>query len=184
MIIIETRLRKQAAASPLISQEPLRIYIVASALGWDELAKSAAINTLSSPLQDMGYMNEFNLITGADLYRLVSFRFRCADATCKVIKDNAKYKASGPGKWALDTKNAKLRHHGPVDQLFEKLKSCPRGSTINSAYILEDSSLSQNSRSASTLDGPEFIKVWECRREIENAVEAAVAKVLFHVCVS
>ena len=182
--IIETRLQKQAAASPLISKEALRMYIVASALGWAELAKSAAINTLSSPLQDMSYMDEFNLITGGDLYRLVSFRFRCADATCKGIKDNAKYKASGPGKWALDTKNAKLRHHGPVDQLSEKLRSCPRGSNINSAYILEDSSLSQNSRSASTLDGPEFIKVWECRREIENAVEAAVAKVPFLVCTS
>ena len=184
MTTIETRLRKQAAASPLISLVPLQMYIVASALGWAELAKSAAINTLSSPLQYMGYVDELNLITGADLYRLVSFRFRCADATCKVINDNAKYKVSGPGKWALDTRNAKFRHHGPTNELFEKLKSCPRGSTIKNAYDLEDRSLHLNSPQTCVLDGPEFIKIWECRREIGDAVEAAVAKVPFLVCIS
>jgi hypothetical protein len=180
--IIETRLLKQAAASPLISKEPLRMYIVASALGWAELAKSAAINTLSSPLQDMTHTDDFNLITGADLYRLVSFRFRCADAVCKVINDNAKYKAYGPGKWVLDSYNSKLRHHGPADELFEKLKSCPRGSIIKNAYDLDDRSLEKVSRG--TLDGPELFKVLECKHEIEDAVETAVAKVPFHVCIS
>ena len=179
--IIETRVRKQAAASPLISKEPLRMYIVASALGWTELAKSAAINTLSNPLQDMVYTDDFNLITGVDLYRLVSFRFRCADAACKVINDNAKYKAFGPGNW--DHYSSRLRHHGPADQLFKDLKSCPRGSTIKNAYDLEDKSLDQKSCTC-ILDGSEFIQIWECRRVIEGAVEAAVAKVSFHGCIS
>ena len=179
--IIETRFLTRAAASPFILKEPLRMYIVALALGWAELAKSAAINTLSSPLQDMSYMDELSLITGADLYRLVSFRFRCADAACNVINYNASYKANGPGRWALD-KSGKLRHHGPADELFKKLKSCPRGSIIKNACDLEDRSLSQISQI--TLNGPDFIKILGCRREIEHAVEAAVAKVPFHVCIS
>ena len=158
------------------------MYIVASALGWDELAKSAAINTLSSPLQDMGYMDEFDLITGADLYRLVSFRFRCADAACKVINNNTNYKAYGPGTWASDMWAGNYRHYGPADELFKKLKSCPRGSTIKSACDLEDQSLSRISQIV--LKGPELQKVLECRREIEDAVEEAVAKVPFHVCIS
>ena len=188
--IIETRFRKQAAASPLMSMEPLWMYIVASALGWAELTKSAAINTLSSPLQNMVYTDNLNLITGADLYRLVSFRFRCADAACEVVNDNAKYRAHGPGKWALayedKTYQTRLTHHCPADELIEKLKSCPRGSTIKKAYDLEDQGLSwlRLSSPTSTLDGPEFIKIWECRREIESVVEAAVAMVPFHVCVS
>ena len=182
--IIETRLRKQAAASPFISKEPLRMYIVASALGWAELAKSAAINTFSSPLQDMVHTDDFNLITGTDLYRLVSFRFRCADVVCKVIKDNTKYKAYGPGKWAWNSSVSKLLHHGPADDLFGKLKSCPRGSTIKNAYGLEDQSLIQNSRYMHTLGGPDFIKILECRLEIQDAVEAAVAKVPLRVSIS
>ena len=186
MTVIETRLRKQAAASPLISTEPLRIYVVASALGWAELAKSAAINTLSSPLENMVHVEEFDLITGADLYWLVSFRFRCADAACNVINGNSNYKAYGPGRWTCEP-HSKFRHHGPADQLFEKLKSCPRGSTIKNAYDLEDkelrSVLSQNSRITYSLNGPEFIKILEYRREIEDAVEAAVAKVPFPVCI-
>ena len=157
------------------------MYIVASALGWAELAKSAAINTLSSPLQDMAHTDDFNLITGTDLYRLVSFRSRCANAACKVINDNTKYKAYGPGKWVFDSYNAKLRHQGPADELFEKLKSCPRGSTIKNAYGLEDQTLSLYSGHAPTLNGPEFVGILECRQEIEDAVEAAVAKVPFRV---
>jgi hypothetical protein len=165
------------------------MYILASALGWAELAKLAAINTLSSPLQDMVYTDDFNLITGADLYRLVSFRFRCADAACQVINDNDKYKAYGPGKWVWDPHcTIQLRHYGPADELFEKLKSCPRGSTIKNAYGLEDQSLSQSlsrrSQHVATLNGPEFIKILECKHEIEDAVETAVTKVPFHVCIS
>lgn len=94
------------------------MYIVASVLGWAELAKLAAVNTLSSPLQDMVYTDNFNLITGADLYRLVSFRFRCADAACKVINDDAGHKAHGPGRWAYSSWDGKPSHHGPADELF------------------------------------------------------------------
>ena len=182
--IIETRLRKQAAASPFISKEPLQMYIVASALGWAELAKLAAINTLSSPLKNMIYTRNLNLITGADLYRLVSFRSRCADAACKVIKDSVNYIAYGPGKWVWNQYSGILSHHGPADELFEKLKSCPRGSTIKNAYGLEDKTLSQYSRYAPTLSGPEFAGILECRREMEDAVEAAVGKVHFRICIS
>ena len=157
------------------------MYTVASALGWAELAKSAAINTFSNPLQDMVYTDDFNLITGADLYWLVSFRFRCADAACKVNNDNAKYKGHGPGKW---TNSWKAKHRGPADEFFEKLKSCPRGTTIKNAYDLEDQSLGLSPPYTYTLDGPEFKKIWDCRREIGDAIEAAVAKVPFHVCIS
>ncbi|KIL69186.1 hypothetical protein M378DRAFT_52369, partial [Amanita muscaria Koide BX008] len=46
MVNIEDRVKKHAASSSLITSEPLRVYAVASALGWTSLAKTAALNTL------------------------------------------------------------------------------------------------------------------------------------------
>ncbi|KAF8735130.1 hypothetical protein AX14_002693 [Amanita brunnescens Koide BX004] len=208
MTTIETQLRKQVAASPLISTEPLRIYIVASALGWAELAKSAAINTLSSPLENMTHMTEFDLITGADLYRLVSFRFRCVDAALNVINGNSDYETYGPGGWALlpesgDAKNGnpkfkghgriwefsdrKFCHYGPAPggTLLEKLRSCPRGSAVKDVCDLEDTVLWAASRLKPCVTVDAFIvyKILKCRREIEEAVEAAVAKVSLDLAV-
>jgi len=56
MDVIERQLRKQLASSPLLLEEPLRIYIIASALGWGDVAKSAALNILSCSLEGMTYM--------------------------------------------------------------------------------------------------------------------------------
>ena len=159
------------------------MYIVASALGWTEIAKSAAVNTLSGPLEDMTYMEEFDLITGADLYQLVSFRFRCADAACDVINGNSNYKIYGSGRWTLESWDTKLRHHGPADKFFEKLKSCPRGSTIKNAYDLEDKELRSASSKDPVVDGSTVFKIWKCRQEIEDAVEAAVANITFYECI-
>lgn len=170
--VVETRLRKQAAASPLILTEPLRMYVVASALGWDDMAKSAALNTFFHPLQEMAYTEEFDLITGTDLYRLVAFRFKCANAACNVITGNSDYNTHGPGRWGSSI-NSDVRHHAPTEQVFEKLRSCPRGSTITEAYYLEDNGLNteRGRISCSTL-----AKVLRCKREIAVAVEAAVMK--------
>ncbi len=221
MDIIEARLRKQLTTSPLLHKEPLRVYIIASALGWDGLAKSAALNTLSEPLEDMTYMQDFDLVTGADLYRLVAFRFKCADAACDVINSDSDYKAYGPGKWYWDSSSSTFQHYGPTDQLFKKLRSCPRGSTIADAYkneaeprpgegspfahrdqpepqstimdtyercaakkrakkgswgacLVEDSPKSSDDY---TVRDSSLMKILKCRQEIEDAVEAAVAKV-------
>lgn len=177
MDIIEKRLRKQLAASPLLLAEPLRIYIIASALGWNDVAKSAALNVLSRPLEDMTYMSEFALITGADLHRLVAFRFKCADAACKVITNDSDFKTYGPGGWSYSS-YSNLQHHGPTEQVFLKLRSCPRGSTIVEACDLDDKGLEgYRDRNLSSTPCPTFAKILKCRRAIENAVEAAVTKV-------
>ena len=79
MTSIERKLQKQITASSLILNEPLRIYILATMLGWTDVQKMAAFNTLLQPLEGMTYVPELDLVTGADLYRLVHFRFRCGD---------------------------------------------------------------------------------------------------------
>lgn len=79
MTSIERKLQKQITASSLILNEPLRIYILATMLGWTDVQKVAAFNSLLQPLEGMTYIPELDLVTGADLYRLVHFRFRCGD---------------------------------------------------------------------------------------------------------
>ncbi|KAF8347926.1 hypothetical protein F5887DRAFT_1259183 [Amanita rubescens] len=178
MDVIERRLRKQLAASPLLLEEPLRIYIIASALGWDDVAKSAALNVLSCPLEGMTYMQEFDLITGADLHRLVAFRFKCADAACKVITSNSDFKTYGPGGWGYTRGGySNWQHHGPTEQVFSKLRSCPRGSTVVDAYDLDDKALEGRHDNLSSVSCPTLARILYCRRAIENAVEAAVTEV-------
>ncbi|KAK2462739.1 hypothetical protein APHAL10511_005257 [Amanita phalloides] len=180
MAAIEARLRTQAASTPLCRKEPLRAYIVASALGWDDLAKSAALNTLYRPLADMRYTEEFNLITGADLQRLVSFRFRCADAACRVITSNTMYKTHGPGKWSL---GPSPDHYGPTAELFSDLRIRPRGTTIVDAYKQETEQLGAHVYDSRASQRSSFGKstlhqILQCRQEMEAAVEAAVTEVL------
>ena len=57
MTSIERKLRKQVETSSLILSQPLRIYILATMLGWKEVQKAAALNTLLQPLSEMSYVS-------------------------------------------------------------------------------------------------------------------------------
>jgi len=82
-------------------------------------------------------MEEFDLITGTDFYHLVAFRFKCASAACNIITGNTDYKSYGPGRWGF-TSPSDVRYYGPTEQVFEKLRSCPRGSTIVDVFVFHD----------------------------------------------
>jgi len=153
------------------------MYIVTLALGWDDIAKSAALNTFFHPLQEMVYIEEFDLMTGSDLYRLVAFRFKCADAACGVITRNSSHKVYGPGKWDLNKDTRVVEHRGPTERLFEKLRSCPRGSTIADAYDLEDKALEHEDARRCYLLSANLAEVLKCRRDLATAVESAVSQV-------
>lgn len=120
-------------------------------------------------------MQEFDLITGADLYQLVAFRFKCADAACEVITSNSDFNTYGPGEW-YSTGSQPDCHRGPAEQVFLKLRSCPRGSTIVEAYDLEAKGLESRGDYCRTYC-PTLAQILKCRRAIENAVEEAVSKV-------
>ncbi|KAK2463539.1 hypothetical protein APHAL10511_004290 [Amanita phalloides] len=94
MSTIEKKLQKVAMTSS-ICKEPLRLYALATCLGWDEVAKMAALETFSQPLQGMTYVEELDQITGADLHRLVRYRFNCADAACRTVKDSKVHTSHG-----------------------------------------------------------------------------------------
>ncbi|KAM6497258.1 hypothetical protein JOM56_007731, partial [Amanita muscaria] len=95
MTTIERKLYKQAANSPLTNSDPLRVYIIATALGWEELARTVALNTFYEPLDKLAYVDELRLISGADLYRLMQHRFRCADAASSALEGDPMFPKYG-----------------------------------------------------------------------------------------
>ncbi|PFH50253.1 hypothetical protein AMATHDRAFT_4159 [Amanita thiersii Skay4041] len=77
---LEALLQKQISDSKLMVDDPYRAYAIAIKLGWNNIAKAATINTLRKPIKEMPDINEMNMITGCQLFRLLEFRFKCSGA--------------------------------------------------------------------------------------------------------
>jgi hypothetical protein len=78
-MFISQRLEQSFLASPSIRKEPLRSFAIGVSLGWTKAINACAMETLIKPLSEMEYADEVRIITGADLYRLVEYRFKCAN---------------------------------------------------------------------------------------------------------
>ena len=68
-------------------KEPLRVYAIAIALGWADVAKAAAKNTLNAPLKRaVTCVPELRRITGGVLYRLVNYWSWCARVARGIVE--------------------------------------------------------------------------------------------------
>ncbi|KAM6497231.1 hypothetical protein JOM56_007704 [Amanita muscaria] len=172
MVNIEDRVKKHATASSLVTAEPLRVYAVASALGWTSLAKMAALNTLNTNVYEFSYVDEMHLMTGAQLFHLMRFRFACADAACSTLTTNP-FKGYGFGKWS-NWQRLKPFDVKVPDDLYQQLKARPRGSTVLDVY---DRGLSQRIPKSTKDDKFDFLKILQCMQDTPKAVEKAVSKV-------
>ncbi|KIL69156.1 hypothetical protein M378DRAFT_157389 [Amanita muscaria Koide BX008] len=178
MTTIERRLYKQAANSPLTNSDPLRVYIIAAALGWEELAKTVALNTFYEPLDKLAYVDELRLISGADLYRLMQHRFRCANAASSALEGDPMFPKSGFGQWNVFKNKTSSWVSNDPSSAYTQLKVSPRGSTVSNIYSkhLElDSSKTGKFEMTPTV----FFNIVRCARDAEKNVESAVAKVDF-----
>ncbi|KAM6497227.1 hypothetical protein JOM56_007700 [Amanita muscaria] len=181
MTTIERRLHKQATNSPLTNSDPLRAYIIAAALGWEELARTAALNTFYEPLDKLAYVDELRFITGADLYRLVKYRFRCANAASSALETDPTFPTYGFGQW-----NGHFRSWPPKtnydstnpSSAYTQLKVSPRGSTISDIYS-KHLELVACENGKFEMTPPIFFNIVRCARDAEKNVEDAVAKVGF-----
>ncbi|KAM6497251.1 hypothetical protein JOM56_007724 [Amanita muscaria] len=171
MATIESKLRKQALVSHLAAGESLRMYALATTLQWGDVAKAAALNTLPRPLSEISYLKELSWITGADLYRLVSFRFRCGDAACRSLKEDrglTDYGLYGSYRGATS------------EELFKKVKACPRCSTVDELYDEELEKIGRcNSMSINGINGngAAFRGMMDCRSSIGKVIEEAISEV-------
>jgi hypothetical protein len=77
MDCIEGRIKEMVVTSQLLQEHAFRIYALAVHLGWTDIAARAALNSLETPLSDLPLVDELHMISGADFYQYLSYRFRC-----------------------------------------------------------------------------------------------------------
>ncbi|KAM6492694.1 hypothetical protein JOM56_012418 [Amanita muscaria] len=181
MTIIERRLCKQAASSPLITSDPFRVYIIATALGWEELAKTVALNTLYQPLDKLAYVDELRFISGADLYRLVKYKFRCADAASSALEGDPMFPTYGFGQWndhfKFNKPGPRKNHYDSTNPslTYTQLKASPRGSTVSDIYS-KHLELNASEIGKFEMTPTIFFNIVRCARDAGKKVESAVAK--------
>ena len=146
MAAIEKRLEKHATASSFVSAKLMSMYTVASLFSWQNVVRMAALNTLCQPLEEVPCVYELGLITSADLYRLLHFRFDCTYAACIALVNSAESVRRDPMALLASCSVYYNNLTGVVQAasdktwsrtLFERLRSCPRGSTITNLYSQE-----------------------------------------------
>ena len=121
VIFIAQRLEQSFLAHPSIREEPLRAFAISINLKWAKAIKASAMETLTEPLSDMKYADEVRLITGADLYRLIEYRFECAHVV-RLFLDQLDEQFTG--------KSYFIRYTAAVKP---KLLECPRGISLMKA---------------------------------------------------
>jgi len=99
----------------------LRAFAISINLKWAKAIKASAMETLTEPLSDMKYADEVRLITGADLYRLIEYRFECAHVV-RLFLDQLDEQFAG--------KSYFIRYTAAVKP---KLLECPRGISLMKA---------------------------------------------------
>ena len=107
-------------AYPSLLQEPLGGFAICVSLAWTNATNVCAMRTLLCPLSEMKYTDEVRVITGADLYRLVEYRFKYANSVGLLLDNMVK---SEPAE-ALEIFS---KHFAAVKS---KLLVCPRGITL------------------------------------------------------
>ncbi|KAF8639103.1 hypothetical protein AX17_001746 [Amanita inopinata Kibby_2008] len=174
MVAVAERLQKQFLASSLIVHQPFRSFAIAITFQWGEVAKVAAKDTLNVPLRDLGYVSELEEITGSDLYWLVQYRSKCAEAACGALQKDELFTSS-----ADDGGKSTFATH-----VLEQVKACPRGTNVSEACDSQVEKLEQkpdSSQSQKKLPVPQhnlIIKILKKRDGLAALVEEAIAKVL------
>ena len=73
---IEGEMMKMVTTSRLLQEHAFRVYASAAAVGWTDVAAAAALSTLKTPLSDLPFVDELKIISGADFYHFLTYRFK------------------------------------------------------------------------------------------------------------
>ncbi|KAF8639042.1 hypothetical protein AX17_001765 [Amanita inopinata Kibby_2008] len=178
MKTIEARLRKQMVTSSLMTHEPLQIYALASALGWKEVARMAAMITLNKLVEDLPYVEELARISGADLYCLIEYRFECIGVVSRLLDVINQYEllhnsriVTCPSRLVIDGVPPWFSQY--IMKISQKLKARPRASTVMDVADLAAAIAELDIRK----EGQMTMKLLQCRRILATAVDDAVSKV-------
>ena len=157
MIVVGERLRQQLDASRHIVDDPIRTLWVAIAFGWGQVAKKAAMQALAQPAVIV-LDKELWLVTGADVYWFFKYKVACGDAACQAVLKDELF-ASAMTRW----------DYKAVQRIIERLKSCPRGTSIIKACKYDIQGTSKQFH----------FELMKKRDKFVAAVEDAISKVCF-----
>ena len=155
MSIVGEMLRQKLDVSRHIEDDPVRTLWVAIAFGWGQVAKKAAMHALALPAVIV-LDKELWLVTSADVYWFYKYRLACGDAACQAVLQDELF-ASPMTRW--DNK--------AVQRIIERLKSCPRGTSIIKACKSDIRATSQQF----------LFELMKKRDKFVAAVEDAISKV-------
>ena len=188
MPIVEARLKEQLAASSSVVQKPLCVYAIATALGWGDVAKAAAKNTLNAPVEKaVTCIPELRRITGADLFRLINYRTKCTKAAYGVLDSSQLHQEYGPNRLAfyLRSVHGKRPIFGPVgtypealgsNDVEKELDKCPRGTTYTNIFAQAFDILNRDGEARYWSVSP-VAGFFKCCKEVTEAIERAVDEV-------
>jgi hypothetical protein len=199
MPIVEARLKEQLSASSTLVQKPLCVYAIATALGWGDVAKSAAKNTLNAPVEKaVTSIPELRRITGADLFRLMDYRIKCTIAACGVLKSSQLHRVYGPDSLAshlikgghrnwkskptiIPSKGQKSPKVTPQsygsNDVKKGLDKCPRGSTYTNMFAQAIDVLNSSDETDCWMVSS-IAEIFKCCKKVAEAIEQAVDKVV------
>ena len=155
MSVVGEMLKQQLDVSQHIVEDPVRTLWVAIAFGWKQVAKKAAMHALALP-SVIVLDKELWLVTGADVYWFYKYRLACGDAACQAVLHDELF-ASPMTRW----------DYKAVERIIERLKSCPRGTSIIKACKSDTRGTSQ----------PFLFELMKKRDKFVAAVEDAISKV-------
>ncbi|KAF8632907.1 hypothetical protein AX15_001632 [Amanita polypyramis BW_CC] len=180
MPLMEEKMKKCVSLS--VSKESLRVYILATMLGWNDMAKEAAFRTLSQPLKDLSYTKEFSHIVGADLYRFLVYRFKCAEAACQVVASSTPHQRHGLHKLADHLLDDPDRKSGCIDKtkfsptsITAKLRICPRGSIYKRVFASYLGKFNVH-YGTNYMKTSAVTATFKCKDSVATAIEDAVSK--------
>ncbi|KAF8634586.1 hypothetical protein AX17_004175 [Amanita inopinata Kibby_2008] len=192
---VERMLSRLILSSESVRKEPLRVFALGVNFGWEEATKLAAMNTLERPLEEMSQVDELKNITGADVYRLMEYRFQCADAACRLIDgtdidelyQNGRMISKRPPASTSPGKSVMTWFVEYITLIQRRLRQCPRGCVLLENRGLEDVVCEAGGREhkkgsgRSTLSETRIYKVLRCRVVLASAVDEQVSKIPINI---
>ncbi|KAK2462726.1 hypothetical protein APHAL10511_005244 [Amanita phalloides] len=184
---IAQRLERLLLASPSVQDEPLRAFAVAVSLGSMKVIEATAKETLTKPLNDMTYVDEFRLITGAHMFRLMKYRFKCTDAVRHILGDTSVLRKAAYAI-CIDcnelTKNIQPPSTGGftryIKAIRHKLEECPRGSTLmlmNDYVLIRCARRLEDSTEMHNINEFMLCLLLKFRRILAIVIEKEIAKI-------
>lgn len=78
--VVVKQMFQELLDSPIMTEDPLRMFALAFYHGWETVGRVAAKNTLAISISELKFSSELAYISGTEVYKLLQYRFQCISA--------------------------------------------------------------------------------------------------------